>query len=320
VAIHGSMRNRVVTIFGGSGFIGRHLVLRLARRGARILVITRNPERTRYLQPMGNFGQIASAWVDLRSEEALARVLAQASDVVNLIGILHERGHQTFQALHAELPGRIARAANAAGAARMVQMSALGANAQSVSAYARTKAAGEDAVREAFPGATVFRPSVVVGPEDGFFNRFAEMARFSPVLPLFGGGQTRFQLVYVGDVADALVAALQREDAPGQTYELGGPEVYTFEQCLRYMLEVIGRRRWLVSIPFNLAEVQARFLEWLPSPPLTRDQVELLKSDNVVSEGALTLRHLGVTPTPIELVVPDYLVRYRPQAARVARS
>ena len=166
----------------------------------------------------------------------------------------------------------------------------------------------------------MFRPSVVVGPEDGFFNRFGEMARFSPVLPLIGGGRTRFQLVYVGDVADAIVAALERQDAPGRTYELGGPEVYTFEQCMRYMLDVIGRRRWLVNVPFRWAELMARFTEWLPSPPLTRDQVELLKSDNVVADGALTLRDLSIMPTPIELVVPDYLVRYRAYAARVARS
>jgi NADH dehydrogenase len=268
---------------------------------------------------MGNVGQITILPVDLRSEEALMRTLSLATDVVNLIGILHERGRQTFQEVHAELPGRIARAARAAGVGRMVQMSALGVSPESPSAYARSKAAGEAAVRAAFPEATVIRPSVVVGPQDGFFNRFAEMARFSPVLPLIGGGKTRFQLVYVGDVADALVAALEREDAPGRTYELGGPEAYTFEQAMRYMLGVIGRRRLLVPLPFKAASFQARFLEWLPSPPLTRDQVELLKSDNVVADGALTLHDLGVPPTPIELVVPDYLARYRANAARVAR-
>jgi uncharacterized protein YbjT (DUF2867 family) len=319
LTLHGHLRNRLITIFGGTGFIGRHLVQRLAARGARIRVISRNVSRGRHLQPMGHVGQIVVAQADLHSEEGVAAAMRGSVCVINLIGILHEGGRQTFEAVHTELPGRIARAAAAIGAEHMLQMSALGADAGSKSAYARSKAEGERAVREAYPDATVFRPSVVVGPEDGFFNRFAAMARLLPALPLIGGGKTRFQLVYVGDVADAMAAALERDDARGATYELGGPRIYTFEELMRYMLEVVGRRRLLVPISFDLATLQARVLEYLPEPPLTRDQVLLLKQDNVVSQGAKTLADLGVAPTPIELVVPDYLTRYRANAARVAQ-
>jgi len=317
LAIHGLLRNRLITVFGGTGFIGRHLIRRLAARGARLQVISRNPARGRHLQPMGNVGQIVIRPADLSSEAALAATLESSWAVINLIGILYEKRRRTFDEVHARLPGRLARAAASVGAQRFLQMSALGADPESPSRYARSKAAGEAAVREAFAGATVFRPSVVVGPEDGFFNRFAEMARFSPVLPLIGGGRTRFQLVWVGDVADAFVAALEREDTSGRTYELGGPEIYTFEQTMRYMLRVIDRKRWLIDLPFGIARLQARFLEWLPVPPLTRDQIELLRRDNVVAEGALTLADLDLTPTPIEIVVPDYLSRYMAYPHRV---
>ena len=313
------MRNRLITVFGGTGFIGRHVVRRLAARGARILVPSRDPARGTHLQPMGGVGQIVIERADLASEEALARVVQGAHAVVNLIGILYETGRQTFAEVQGELPGRIGRAAAAAGAARLVQISAIGADLQSASAYARSKAEGERAVRDAFPDATIMRPSIVVGPEDSFFNRFAAMARLLPALPLIGGGRTRFQPVYVGDVADAIVAALEWDVARGQTFELGGPQVYSFAQLMRYLLQVIGRRRLLVPVSFELATWQARMLELLPVPPLTRDQVELLKTDNVVGADALTLADLGVTPTPIELVVPDYLARYRASPARVAR-
>jgi uncharacterized protein YbjT (DUF2867 family) len=313
------MRNRLITIFGGTGFIGGHVVRRLAARGARLRVISRDPARGARLQPMGNVGEIVVERADLGNEAALARVMQETFAVINLIGILYETRWQTFQAIHAELPGRIARIAAAAGVRRLVHNSAIGADRESASAYARSKAAGERAVREAFPRATILRPSVVVGPRDGFFNRFAAMARLSPVLPLIGGGRTRFQPVYVGDVADAIVAALERDDAPGRTYELGGPQVYSFADLMRYMLRVIGRRRLLVPISFELVTLQARVLELAPVPPLTRDQVELLKTDNVVAGGAATLADLGITPTPIELVVPEYLARYRASPTRVAR-
>ncbi len=312
------MRNRLITVFGGTGFIGRHLVRRLAAQGARLLVVGRNPSHGTYLQPMGRVGQILVERVDLSSEQALARALAGAGGVVNLIGILYETRHQRFDEVHGALPGRIAKVAADAGIERMVQLSAIGADASATSAYARSKAEGERRVHEALPSATILRPSIVIGPEDSFFNRFAEMARLMPALPLIGGGKTRFQPVYVGDVADAIVAGLDRPDAAGQTYELGGPQVYSFEQLMRYMLQVVGRRRLLMPLSFGMAALQARFLELLPVPPLTRDQVELLKTDNVVADGTRGLADLGISPTPIELVVPDYLARYRAFRTRFA--
>jgi uncharacterized protein YbjT (DUF2867 family) len=304
------MRNQVITVFGGTGFIGRHLVQRLAERGLRIKVPSRTPNRHRHLQPMASVGQIALERVDLSSEAALRTFLAGSHYVVNLIAILHERRKGQFEATHVGLARRIATAAHAAGARRLVHISAIGADPRSSSAYARTKALGEAAVREVFPQATILRPSVVFGPEDSFLNRFASMVRFLPALPLIGGGRTRFQPVYVGDVASAVVAALERDDAPGRTFELGGPRVYSFEELMRYLLEVVDRKRLLLPISFDLARLQGRILELLPEPPLTRDQVELLKHDNVVGDDAATLSDLGITPTPMELIAPQYLVRY----------
>jgi uncharacterized protein YbjT (DUF2867 family) len=316
----GIMRDRVVTVFGGTGFIGRHVVRRLAARGDRIRVISRKWRvHGCDLQPMGNVGQIVGGPVDLKSEPALAEVLAGSHAVINLIGILYETKRQKFEEIQGELPGRIGRAAAAAGVRRIVQISAIGADPTSKSAYARSKAQGEEAVRAAFADAAIIRPSIVVGPEDGFFNRFAAMARLLPALPLIGGGETRFQPVWVGDVASAIVEALERDDARGETFELGGPKVYSFAELMRYMLKVIGRRRLLVPLSFGLAELQARVLELLPVPPLTRDQVELLKVDNVVAPDARTLADLGITPTPIELVVPDYLARYRARPPELAQ-
>ncbi len=305
------MNQRLITIFGGAGFIGRHLVRELASQGWRIRVISRSPGLCGHLQPLGDVGQIVAQSADLRAEAALTRLLDGSEAVVNLIGILHETGRQRFEEVHGALPGRLARAAAAAGVRRMVQISAIGADAGSSSAYARSKATGEAAVREAFPRAVILRPSIVVGPEDDFFNRFAAMARLSPALPLIGGGETRFQPVYVGDLARAIVAALERADAAGTIYEIGGPEVYSFEELLRYLLAVIRRRRLLVDLPWGLAMMQARLLECLPAPPLTRDQVRMLRTDNVVGEAMPTLQDLGITPTPIEMIVPSYLARHR---------
>jgi NADH dehydrogenase len=306
----GQMRDAVVTVFGGSGFLGRHLIRRLALRGATIRVPTRLPDAAIHLRPMGAVGQIVLEPFAPAREGLVEALVEGSTHVVNLIGILFERKAGDFEALQGRLPGRIGKAAAVAGARRLVQISAIGADAASRSLYARSKAAGEAAAREAFAGATVLRPSIVFGPEDGFFNRFAEMARFLPTLPLIGGGTTRFQPVYVGDVAEAIVAALKRDDAPGRSYELGGPRVYTFKELMAYMLEVVGRRRLLLTLPYGIATLQARLLELLPVPPLTRDQVELLKRDNVVSPGALGLADLGVTPTPLEVIVPTYLRQY----------
>ncbi|HZA66563.1 MAG TPA: complex I NDUFA9 subunit family protein [Geminicoccaceae bacterium] len=314
------MRNRLFTIFGGTGFIGRYVVCRLANRGGRIRVISRSPRtHGHHLQPLGRVDQIVVDSADLNSEDSLRRAVGGAAGVVNLIGILHETGRQKFAEVQGALPGRIAAAAAAEGVARLVQISAIGADAASASAYARSKAEGERRVREAFPDATILRPSIVIGPEDGFFNRFASLARMLPALPLIGGGRTRFQPVYVGDVAQAVVAVLERDDCRGQTYELGGPQTYTFAELMRYMLKVVGRRRLLPTVPFGVAMAQARLLELLPDPPLTRDQVELLKVDNVASLDMPGLQALDITPTPIELIVPQYLSRYRAGPARVAR-
>jgi NADH dehydrogenase len=304
------MRDEIVTVFGGAGFIGRHLVRRLAARGAAVRVATRSPNTAGHLLPMGEVGQIVLARF-AEDEATLSSLVEGASAVVNLVGILFERRAGEFERVHGALPGRIGAAAREAGVGRLVHVSAIGADPASPSLYARSKARGEEAVRSAFPGAVVLRPSIVFGPEDSFFNRFAAMARISPVLPLVGGGGTRFQPVYVGDVAEAILAGLDRPETAGRTFELGGPKIYTFKELLEYVLRVTGRRRLLVPIPFALARLQARFLELLPDPPLTRDQVALLERDNVASPGAPGLAELGITPTPLEVVVPSYLAPYR---------
>jgi NADH dehydrogenase len=312
------VRDEVVSVFGGAGFIGRHVVARLARAGAVVRVFSRQPSLAIDLKPMGAPGQIVLERLAYDDDRQLAAALAGARHAINLIGILYERRAGDFQRVQGELPGRIGAAAAAAGVRRLVQLSAIGADPGSSSLYARSKAAGEQAVRAAFPAATILRPSIVVGPEDGFFNRFAAMAKVLPALPLIGGGLTRFQPVYVGDVADAVMAALLRPDAPGRTYELGGPRVYTFKELMAYLLHLLGRRRALVPVPWGIAMLQARFLERLPSPLLTRDQVELLRRDNVVAPDAAGLADLGVTPTPIELVVPTYIRHWAREPRRPA--
>jgi NADH dehydrogenase len=302
---------KVATVFGGSGFIGRYVVKRLAERDYIVRVAVRDPEAALFLKPMGVPGQIVPVGVSVTDDAGVAAAAAGAEVVVNLVGILHETRKATFTAIQAQAPGRIGRAAAAAGVRAVVHLSAIGADPASPSAYARTKAEGELALREAFPAATVLRPSIVFGPEDGFFNRFAALAQFIPALPLYGGGQTKFQPVYVGDVADAVMAALSRADAAGRTYELGGPRVYTFRELLAYILRVTGRRRLLLPLPWSVGRLQARVFELLPNPPLTRDQLLLLQRDNVVAPDALTLADLGITPKAVEAIVPGYLGRFR---------
>lgn len=307
------MDSRTVTVFGGSGFIGRHLVRRLAQRGWRVRVAVRHPDSALFLKPMGDVGQITPVQANLRDDASVAAAVADADAVVNLVGILYERGKQGFVAVHHEGAARAAAAARAAGAARFVQMSALGADARSPSLYARTKALGEQAVARAFPGATIFRPSVVFGPEDGFFNRFAAMAMFSPFLPVVGRPPSgpRFQPVFVGDVAEAIARSLDEPDTAGKTYELGGPAVMTLADVLGLVLKWTGRRRIVAWLPTALVRLQASVLELLPVPPLTRDQVALLQSDNVVSGTLPGLAELGIQPTAAEAVVPAYLAQYR---------
>jgi NADH dehydrogenase len=305
------MQGRLVTVFGGSGFIGRYLVKRLAEAGARVRVAVRRPEAANFLKPLGTVGQVVPWQANLRVDSSVAAAVAGADAVVNLVGILYEAGPQRFGSIQARGPEVIAEAAKAAGVGRVVHISAIGADAQSESLYARSKAAGETGLRKHFAGATILRPSVVFGAEDSFLNRFAAMARLLPALPLIAGGQTRFQPVYVGDVANAILAALQDAKTEGQTYELGGPGIYTFEELLRYILRETGRTAALVPLPEPIALFEAWFLEKLPKPLLTRDQVILLRRDNVVAPGMPGLAELGVTPTPLEAIAPAYLARYR---------
>ncbi len=306
------MAARMITVFGGSGFVGRHVVQRLAKQGWIIRVAVRDPERAKFLRPLGDVAQITPIAVPLQDAGAVAAAVAGTDAAINLVGVLYERGRQTFEAVHVNGAHAIAAAAAAAGVRSLVHISAIGASTDAEADYARSKGYGERLVREAMADAVICRPSLVIGPEDAFFNRFALYARLSPFLPLIGGGHTRFQPVYVGDVADAIVRALGDPAARGQTFELGGPEVYSFAELMALLLSEIGRHRFLVPIPFWLAELQAAILELLPVPPLTRDQVRLLRHDNVVSEGARTLRDLGIAPTAIELVLPTYLARHRP--------
>jgi len=281
----------------------------LARAGWRIKVATRHPARGFFLRPLGTVGQIDFVKCDVSDAESVAHAVMGSSAVINLTGILFQKG-QTFADVQAEGAGNIAQAATRAGVRALVHVSAIGADLESDSTYAATKAQGEQAVREAFPDAAILRPSIIFGPEDGFFNKFAGMARFSPVLPLVGGGHTRFQPVFVGDVAQAIVTALG-DAAKGRTYELGGPGVYSFKELLQLILREIGRKRALVSLPFGLASFKAAFLQMLPNPILTVDQVTLLKKDNVVAPTAAGLADLGITPTSVEAVIPSYLWRFR---------
>ncbi len=305
------MANDLITVFGGSGFLGRHLVSRLAKQGWIIRIAVRRPSAANFLKPLGDVGQITPVRAPIQDALAVRDAVQGARAVVNLVGILYEKGGRDFATIHTRGAHGIATAAAETGVRRLVHVSAIGADLHGEAEYARSKGAGEAAVKTAFPAATILRPSVVFGPEDDFFNRFAAMARLSPALPLIGGGETKFQPVYVGDVADAIAKCLVDPATAGQTYELGGPRVYTFKALMELVLAQIGRERLLLPLPFALAEFEARFLELLPVPPLTRDQVKLLRRDNVVSPGALTLTDLGIQPTAAESILPMYMARYR---------
>jgi uncharacterized protein YbjT (DUF2867 family) len=304
----------LVTVFGGSGFLGRHVVRALANRGYRIRVAVRRPELCGFLRPMGRVGQINTVQANLRYPQSIAVALRDADIAVNLVGILFERGAQRFDAVQSAGAEAVALAAKSAGA-RLVHVSAIGADANSPSRYARSKAEGERRVLAAQPAVTIMRPSIVFGPEDDFFNRFAALARIAPALPLVGGGHTRFQPVFVGDVATAIAKAVDGETEFGTIYELGGPDVRTFRELMEFVLATIGRRRLLVPVPFDVMKFQAAFAQFLPKPPITPDQVELLKQDNVVSAEARserrTLEGLGILPETVSAIVPSYLWRFR---------
>jgi uncharacterized protein YbjT (DUF2867 family) len=307
----------LVTIYGGSGFIGRHVVSAIAKTGARMRVAVRRPELAGHLQPLGGVGQINAVQANVRYPDSLLAAAQGADAVVNLVGILFPTGKQTFDAVQDEGARHVAEAAQASGAKALVHVSAIGANQDSQSVYARTKAQGEAAVRAVFPDAVILKPSVVFGPEDDFFNRFAALARLAPVLPLIGGGRTRLEPVVVGDVAKAVLTGLTGKAKAGAPYELGGPEVLTLKQVMERVLAYTMRKRPLVPLPFWLAKLPAAFLQFLPTPPLTIDQVRLLQADSVVSEGAKrsgrTLEGLGIEPVAVAAVVPGYLEQFRPR-------
>ena len=311
----GSNQETLVTVFGGSGFLGRNVVRALAKRGYRIRVGVRRPELAGYLQPLGRVGQIHAVQANVRYPASVEAAMRDSSVAINLIGILTEGGAQSFDAVQARGAETIAKTAAASGA-RMVHVSAIGADANSPSAYGRTKAAGEQAVLAAVPSATIMRPSLLFGPEDQFTNRFAALARISPFLPLIGGGTTRMQPAYVGDVANAVADAVDGKTRPGATYELGGPEVLTMREIMEIILRITDRKRMLVSLPWGMAKFQAMFLQFAPGAlKLTPDQVMMLQSDNVVSDAAraagLTLEGLGIAPDSMEAIAPQYLWRFR---------
>ena len=310
-----SNQDTLVTVFGGSGFLGRNVVRALCKRDYRLRVAVRRPELAGHLQPLGKVGQIHAVQANLRYPASVEAAMRDSHVAVNLVGILAEGGAQSFDAVQGKGAGAVAGAAAAVGA-RMVHVSAIGADANSPSRYARSKAAGEAAVFSVVPDATVMRPSIVFGPEDQFTNRFAALARMSPMLPLIGGGTTKMQPVYVGDVATAVADAVDGKAKAGATYELGGPEVLTMREIMEIILATADRRRTLVSLPFGIAKLQALLLQFAPGAlKLTPDQVALLRSDNMVSDAAkaagLTMEGLGIATDSLEAIAPQYLWRFR---------
>lgn len=310
------MTGGLVTVFGGSGFAGRYIVRSLARAGYRVRVAIRRPKQAYFLQPFGDVGQITSVQANLRDTESVARACEGADIVINCVGVLYESGSQDFSTIHVDGAARVAWGARHAGVKQLIHISALGADAGSSAEYSRSKAAGEAGVSEAFPKAVILRPSVIFGPEDNFFNLFAAMARISPILPLIGGGNTKFQPVFAGDVAAAVMQIIGSKASKGGIFELGGPDIMSFREILEFILKATDRKRLLVPLPFFMAKMEAFFLQMWPWPLLTVDQVRLLETDNIVSKSAIsegrTLDGLGVKTRSVEAMVPAYLKRYRP--------
>ena len=305
------LQNKTVCIIGGSGFIGRALVEKLARAGARITVLTRNAVRSKNLKPVGDVGQITVMSGDALLDDDLVRAIQSADYIVNLVGIFHPSGKQNFENAQAELPQRIAQIAEQAEVTKIVQISAIGADLNAASAYYRTKAEGERGLLRQAPNSTILRPSIVFGPGDGFFDRFARMAMIAPALPLLAGGNTKFQPVFVGDVAESIIYCLSNSQTDGQIYELGGPSIYSFKELLVYTLSAIGKKRALIPVPILAMQVPAAMASILPNPPITRDQLRMLDTDNIVNENMLDITSFGITPQPIEAHVPNYLSCYR---------
>lgn len=307
------MKDRVITIFGGSGFVGSHVVKHLAPSGALINVVSRRPGRADYLKTAGQVGQISLIYTDITNEELTRSLIASSDVVINLVGLLFEKGSQRFSAVHAQAAEHIAKCCTEYNVSRLIHMSALGVDDNGHSLYARTKFNGEKAVLKAFPAATIMRPSIIFGPEDNFFNQFAQMASFLPFLPAIGGGTTKFQPVYVGDVATAVAEILKRPETQGQIIEMGGPKVYSFHELLSYMLSLTKQQAWLVPVPMPIASFIGALAELLPTPPLTRDQVKLLRHDNILcnnKEGVWHLKDLDIHPASIEAILPSYMHRF----------
>lgn len=319
--------SKLVTIYGGSGFVGRYIAQRMARAGWRVRVATRHPNEAGFVRTYGVVGQVEPVFCNIRDDQSVRAVIDGADAVVNCVGILEEKGRNRFDAVQHEGAERVARLASEEGVQSLVQISAIGADAESESAYARSKALGEQGVRNAFPNAVILRPSIIFGPEDEFFNRFASMARLSPIVPLFGD-ESKFQPVYVEDVAQAAAMAAQGKVAPG-VYELGGPDVNSFRELINQMLEIIRRRRLVLGLPFFVGRIMARITGavkfatfGLAPQPVTVDQLRQLEKDNVVAEGVGTLADFGIRPTSLEAVLPSYLWPYRPdgQYSDITRS
>ena len=306
---------KIVTVFGGSGFLGRHVVRALALRGYRVRVAVRRPDLAGFLQPLGNVGQVMPMQANLRNPDSIARAVTGSDAVVNLAGILYETSKQSFNAVHRDGAKSIAETTANAGISQLVQISAIGADKQSSSDYARSKAEGEEAVLAAMPNAIIIRPSLLIGSEDEFFNKFAQMSKLSPFLPLIGGGETLFQPAFVGDVANVIAKGVDGALSAGTVYELGGPQAKSFKQLLELLMRETHQNRLLLPIPYWAANVLGAVFEMLPKPMLTRDQIKLLKVDNVVSEAAKTegrtFEGLGINPLALEAVIPSYLWSYR---------
>ena len=305
------MSQKLITVFGGSGFIGRYLVRELTQRGHRVRIATRRPNEALHTKPLGDVGQVEPVQANIRNRPSIDRAVAGADVVINLCGILKEGGPQSFKAVQEEGAIAIAEAAANAGAKRLIHISAIGVTKNSESEYSRTKASAEAGVKAAFPDVTIMKPSIVFGPEDGFFNKFASLARITPVLPLFGGGLTRYQPVYVVDIARAIASAIETKNSIGETYELGGPRSYTFEELMQIILQETERSAALLPLPLAIAKILGASLGWAPGAPITLDQARLLDKDNVVSEGAKGLDDLGVEATSLEVILPQYLWRFR---------
>ncbi|MDA9189857.1 complex I NDUFA9 subunit family protein [Alphaproteobacteria bacterium] len=305
------LRNKTVSVIGGSGFIGRALVEKLARAGARVTVLTRNTVRSKNLKPLGDVGQITVIGGDALVNDDLTLAIQSADYVVNLIGIFHPSGKQNFENAQAQLPQNIATVAQKTGIKKIIHLSAIGADLNSSSNYLRTKAEGERGLLSVAPSSTILRPSIVFGPGDGFFDRFAKMAMIAPALPLLGGGTTKFQPVFVGDVADSILYCLTHQQTDGQNYELGGPSIYSFKELLAYTLSSIGKKRGLIPVPIFAMQLPAALASILPNPPITRDQLRMLSSDNIVNEKMPDITSFGIIPQPIEAHVPNYLSCYR---------